>query len=85
MRTVLFTILLAAAPSLLAVLWLVWQAGIFDRNRTERAPHRRRQKKHAAAVSELDPGPATEFPIAPEVTGTAIPARRPRRRAAARA
>jgi hypothetical protein len=85
MHPVLLGIVLAATPSLLAVLWMVWQAGIFDRNRTERAPHRRRQKKHAAAVGELDPGSATEFPIAPEVTGTATPARRPRRRAAARA
>ena len=84
MHPVLLGIVLAATPSLLAVLWLVWQAGIFDRNKTERAPHLRRQKKHAAAVSELDPGSATEFPIAPGVTGTAAPARRPRQRAVAR-
>ena len=85
MHPVLLGIVLAATPSLLAVLWLFWQAGIFDRNRTESAPRRRPQKKHDAAVGELDPGSATEFPIAPEVTGTATPARRPRRRAVARA
>lgn len=85
MHPVLLGIVLAATPSLLAVLWLSWQAGIFDHNRTESAPRRQRQKKHAAAVGELDRGSATEFPIAPEVIGTATPARRPHRRAAVRA
>jgi hypothetical protein len=85
MHPVILWIVLAATPSLLAVLWLSWRAKIFNSNRTESAPRRRPQKKHAAEVGELDPGSATEFPIAPEVIGTATPARRPRRRAAARA
>ena len=84
MRPVLLGIVLAATPSLLAVLWLCWRAGIFASNRNRVAPRRARQKKRDAVAEELDPGSATEFPIAPEVTGTATPARRPRRRAAAR-
>jgi hypothetical protein len=84
MHPVLLGIVLAATPSMLAVLWLSWRAGMLLSNRTEIAPRRRPQKKHDAEVGELDPGSATEFPIAPEVTGTATPARRPRRRAAAR-
>jgi hypothetical protein len=86
MHPVLLGIVLAATPSMFAVLWLSWRAGMLDSNRTESAPRRRRpQKKHDAEVGELDPGSATEFPIAPEVIGTATPARRPRRRVAARA
>ena len=85
MHPVLLGIVLAATPSVLAVLWLSWRAGMFNSNRTESTPRRRPQKKHDAEVGELDPGSATEFSIAREVSGTAASARRPRRRAAARA
>ena len=85
MHPVLLGIVLAATPSLLAVLWLSWRAKVFNSNRTESVPRRGPQKKRDAEVGELDPGSASEFPIAPEVIGTATPARRPRRRAVARA
>jgi hypothetical protein len=83
MHPILLGIVLAVTPSLLAVIWLSWRAKILNSSRNESAPRRRRQKKHVA--DELDPGSATEFPIAPEVTGAATPVRRSRRRVAARA
>ena len=57
MRTVLFAILLAATPSMLAVLWLCWREGFVDDNRKS-APA---QKRRGAVANAVDPGSATEF------------------------
>jgi hypothetical protein len=85
MHPVLLAIVLAAMPSLLALLWLSWRAGIFDSNTNEGAPHRRPEQKHAAIAGGYSLDSAAEFPIAPEAPSTATRVRRSRRRAAARA
>ena len=66
MHPVPLAIVLAAMPSLLALLWLSWRAGIFDSNTNEADPHRGPQQKHAALAGGYNLDSPAEFPIAPE-------------------